>query len=152
VPLSQFQVFNILTDFYEIWCKRHGIGWHASSVMFIIQQLIRTTWHLSGEGNTVTWRGIRRSPCTDYDRSKTNISFKRTAFFWVITRRIVVIFLNFGSLITNGAKCTHENKSRTVYGKSIILQREKIFTSKLNLKWSCSALKLGHFGKQISDP
>jgi len=132
--VSQFHVFITLKDFYEIWCKQ-CIGWHASFVMFSIQQLIRTTWHLSGEGSTVTWCGIWRSPSTDYYRSKTNILVKRTAFVWVITQRLAVINYNFGSLITNDARYTRENKSIIVYGNSTLLQQEDCFYQQNELKF-----------------
>jgi len=95
----------------------------------------------------VTWCGILKSPSTDYDRSKPNILAKRTAFSWVVTQRLVVISYNFGSLITNDVRCTRENKSRIIYGKSAILQKEDCFHQQTELKFreeTTDIFLLGH--------
>jgi hypothetical protein len=47
----------------------------------------------------------------------------------------VVIAYNFGSLITNDARGTRENKSRIVYGKRTIQQQEDCFHQQTELKF-----------------
>jgi hypothetical protein len=59
----------------------------------------------------------------------------------------VVINYNFGSLITNYARCTRENKSIIVYGKSTLLQQEDCFYKQNELKFreeTTEMLLLGH--------
>jgi len=59
----------------------------------------------------------------------------------------MVISYNFGSLITNDARCTRENKSRIVYGKSTILQPKDCFHHQTELEFreeTTEMLILGH--------
>jgi hypothetical protein len=47
----------------------------------------------------------------------------------------VVINYNFDSLITNDPRCTRENKSIIVYGKSTLLQQEDCVYQQNELKF-----------------
>jgi hypothetical protein len=49
-------------------------------------------------------------------------------------RKNVEYFRYFGSMITNGEKCTREIKSRIDLTKSALNRKTNLFTSKLNLR------------------
>jgi len=54
-----------------------------------------------------------------------------------------------GSIITNGARCRHEIKSRTVVAKAAFDKRQTLFTSKLNLNLRKKLVKCYIWGNAL---